>query len=80
MIDHYLVEEVIHVSPASLLYRVRDTHGGRQLVLKTITPERADDPQECSAFTHEEWLAKRVVARFFSRKSSRRNKRVICTT
>ncbi|MFC3106879.1 protein kinase [Undibacterium arcticum] len=65
MIDHYLVEEVIHVSPASLLYRVRDTHGGRQLVLKTITPERADDPQECSAFTHEEWLAKRVVARFF---------------
>ena len=65
MIDNYLVEEIIQMSPASLLYRVRDTHGGRQLVLKTITPERAADPQERSAFTHEEWLARRVVARFF---------------
>ena len=34
-------------------------------MLKTLHPDRANDPHERSAFAHEEWLAKRVVARFF---------------
>ncbi len=64
-IDGYLVEELIHSSAATLLYRVLDPRTQRTLVLKTLTPERADDPHEISAFAHEEWLARRVVARFF---------------
>lgn len=64
-LDGYVVEGLIHSSAATLLYRVQDPRTQRKLVLKTLTPERADDPQETSAFAHEEWLAKRVVARFF---------------
>lgn len=64
-IDGYIVEGVIHASQATLLYRVIDPKTQRQLVLKTLNPDRANDPHERSAFAHEEWLAKRVVARFF---------------
>ena len=64
-LDGYVVEALIHSSAATLLYRVLDPRTQRKLVLKTLTPERADDPQETSAFVHEEWLARRVVARFF---------------
>ncbi|MGH8809752.1 MAG: protein kinase domain-containing protein, partial [Noviherbaspirillum sp.] len=64
-IDGYRVEAVIHASQATLLYRVLDPKSQRQLVLKTLHPDRANDLHERSAFAHEEWLAKRVVARFF---------------
>ncbi len=64
-VDGYVVEEVIHESQTTLLYRVLDPKTQRKLVLKTLHPDRANDPQEISAFAHEEWLAKRVVARFF---------------
>ncbi|MEC4720153.1 bifunctional protein-serine/threonine kinase/phosphatase [Noviherbaspirillum sp. CPCC 100848] len=64
-IDGYEVEDVIHASQATLLYRVREPKSQRQLVLKTLHPDRASDAHERSAFAHEEWLAKRVVARFF---------------
>ncbi len=64
-IDGYQVEALIHESPTTLLYRVLDPRTQRKLVLKTLHPDRANDPQEISAFAHEEWLAKRVVARFF---------------
>ncbi len=66
MIDGYQVEALIHASNTTLLYRVAEAGGsGRELVLKTLQPERAGDPHERAAFAHEEWLAKRVVARFF---------------
>ena len=64
-IDGYVVEEVIHVSAATLLYRVIDPKSQRRLALKTLQPERGDDDEERAAFAHEEWLARRVVARFF---------------
>jgi serine/threonine protein kinase len=64
-LDGYVVEAQIHASAATLLYRVLDPKSGRQLVLKTLHPDRANDPQERSAFAHEEWLSKRAVARFF---------------
>jgi serine/threonine protein phosphatase PrpC len=64
-IDGYLVETPIHASRTTLLYRVKDPKSQRRLVLKTLHPDHADDVQERSAFAHEEWLAKRVVARFF---------------
>ena len=64
-IDGYRVEDIIHASRATLLYRVSDPKLQRQLVLKTLHPDLAQDMQERSAFAHEEWLSKRVVARFF---------------
>ncbi len=73
-LDGLLVEELIHSSATTLLYRVRDPDSQRLLVLKTLTPERADDPQEISAFVHEEWLARRVVARFFPQVIAREQK------
>lgn len=64
-LDGLVVEEQIHASRVTLLYRVRDPGTGRRLVLKTLQPERDNDPAERSAFAHEEWLARRAVARFF---------------
>lgn len=64
-LDGFEVEEIMHASQTTLLYRVIDPRSQRRLVLKTLHPDRAGDPQEISAFAHEEWLAKRVVARFF---------------
>jgi serine/threonine protein phosphatase PrpC len=65
-IDGYRIDSVLHNSRATLLYRVTDLHSGRALVLKTLQPERGNDPHERAAFAHEEWLAKRAVARFFA--------------
>lgn len=65
MIDGYQVDEVIHASRSTLLYRVTDSRSQRQLVLKTLQPDHENDVHERSAFAHEEWLAKRVIARFF---------------
>jgi serine/threonine protein phosphatase PrpC len=64
-LDGYLVEALIHASAGTLLYRVHDPKSNRQLVLKTLHPDRADDARERAAFAQEEWLARRVVARFF---------------
>jgi serine/threonine protein phosphatase PrpC len=67
-IDGYLVETEIHASHNTLLYQIIDTRlppgTPRKLVLKTLRPERADSDGR-AAFAHEEWLARRVVARFF---------------
>jgi len=65
ILDGYLVEEMIHSSLSTILYRVSDPVHHRKLVLKTLHPDRDNDAHERSAFAHEAWLAKRVVARFF---------------
>ncbi|MFT5645159.1 MAG: serine/threonine protein kinase/serine/threonine protein phosphatase PrpC [Janthinobacterium sp.] len=68
-LDGYRVEALIHASATTLLYQVIDTQdvsgAQRKLVLKTLQPERGDDARERDAFVHEEWLARRVIARFF---------------
>ncbi len=66
VIDGYQVEAILHQSEATLLYQVAEQgqHAARKLVLKTLHPDRSG-MLERSAFAHEEWLAKRVVARFF---------------
>ena len=69
MVDGYRVEALIHASATTLLYQVTDAQdvsgAQRKLVLKTLQPERGNDERERAAFAHEEWLAKRVIARFF---------------
>ncbi len=64
-IDGYRVDAVLHASQTTLVYRVIDPRTQHRLVLKTLHPDHADDDEERSAFAHEEWLAKRAVARFF---------------
>ncbi|GAA4012672.1 bifunctional protein-serine/threonine kinase/phosphatase [Actimicrobium antarcticum] len=65
-IDGYRIDSVLHNSRSTLLYRVTDLRNHRALVLKTLQPDCGTDPQERAAFAHEEWLAKRAVARFFA--------------
>ena len=64
-LDGFRVDEVLRRSAATIIYRVTDVATGRECVLKTLTPERGEDPVERSQFLHESWLAKRAVARFF---------------
>jgi serine/threonine protein phosphatase PrpC len=63
--EGFQVDAILHASQATMVYRVIDLETRRKLVLKTLHPDRANDEEECAAFAHEEWLAKRVVARFF---------------
>ena len=64
-IDGFTVEERIHLSRITVLYRVRDAQG-RQLAMKALSREAHADAHERLAFAHERWLNKRVVARFFA--------------
>ncbi|MDY7576149.1 bifunctional protein-serine/threonine kinase/phosphatase [Actimicrobium sp. CCI2.3] len=65
VIDGIRIDSVLHDSRSTLLYRVTDLRTQRALVLKTLQPGCGSDPQERAAFAHEEWLARRAVARFF---------------
>ena len=64
-IDGYTVLEILHESRVTILYKVRDEETDNTYVLKTLTPDMADDDNERAALVHEEWLMRRVVARFF---------------
>ena len=63
--DGFTVEERIHLSRITVLYRVRDAQG-RQLAMKALSRDAHADAHERLAFAHERWLNKRVVARFFA--------------
>jgi serine/threonine protein phosphatase PrpC len=65
-LDGFLIEEMLHRSNVTVLYRVTDMNGQRSLVMKTLTPERGADPVERNQLLHESWIAKRAVARFFA--------------
>ena len=60
-LDGFTVEEVLHESRASLLYRVRNA-AGQRFVLKTLQPLLAQDADSCQALVNEEWLTRRVVS------------------
>ncbi|TMQ76729.1 bifunctional protein-serine/threonine kinase/phosphatase [Candidatus Accumulibacter phosphatis] len=63
--DGLRIDEVLHDSRATLLYRVTDQFSGQPLVLKTLRPELADDADEIRALIMEEWRARRIVSPFF---------------
>jgi serine/threonine protein phosphatase PrpC len=65
-IDGLIVEAVLHQSANTCVYKVRDPNTERLYALKCLTLSRADDALECAAFAQEEWLTRRVVARFFA--------------
>lgn len=61
MLDGFTVEDILHDSRATVLYKVRNQ--SKQLfVLKTLQPIMANDKDSCQALLNEEWLAKRVVS------------------
>jgi serine/threonine protein phosphatase PrpC len=64
--DGLRIDEVLHDSRTTLLYQVTDQLSGRQLVLKTLRPELADDAEEIRALIMEEWRTRRVVSPFFA--------------
>lgn len=64
IIDGLRVEDVLHESRVTLLYRVRNEADGQLLVLKTLLPDAAD-VEARNALLHEEWLAKRVTSKYF---------------
>jgi serine/threonine protein phosphatase PrpC len=67
ILDGYQIDSLLHASHTTLVYRVHDPQDvyAPLLVLKTLHPDRAQDVQERTSFAYEEWLARRVVARFF---------------
>ncbi len=65
-LDGLVIEETLHDSRATLLYRVRDRVSGQRSVLKTLHPELADDADEMRALIMEEWRARRIVSPFFA--------------
>lgn len=64
-LDGLEVEEVVHDSRITQLYRVRDKKSGQRLVLKTLRPECDGDNELISGLIMEEWRARRVVSPFF---------------
>ncbi len=64
--DGLRIEEEVHDSRTTLLYRVRNEESGQQLVMKTLRPEMAEDGDEIRALIMEEWRARRVVSPFFA--------------
>jgi serine/threonine protein phosphatase PrpC len=64
-IDGFRIAETLRQNTTNILYKVEQMATGRLCVLKTLIPERGDDPAERKQLAHEEWIARRVVARFF---------------
>ncbi|MGH8727931.1 MAG: protein kinase domain-containing protein [Burkholderiales bacterium] len=64
-IDGFKVEELLHESRETLIYKVRHIASKQALVLKTLNPRMQDDTEACEALLAEEWLTKRIVSPFF---------------
>jgi serine/threonine protein phosphatase PrpC len=64
-LDGLIVEEILHDSRETLLYRMRNPRNGQQVVLKTLQPGMEGDQGASAALLMEEWRAKRVVSPFF---------------
>lgn len=60
-VDGFVVEELLHDTRASVLYRVRHAGTGRSWVLKTLAPLLATDAQARAALLTEEWLCRRLI-------------------
>ncbi|AKU10648.1 putative serine/threonine protein kinase [Azoarcus sp. CIB] len=65
-LDGLRVEELLHESRVTLLYRVTRVADGAALVLKTLRLEEGDE-EAMAALVREEWLARRVPGHGFPR-------------
>lgn len=63
--EGWQIERLLAESRQSLVYRVRDAQARRWL-LKTLPPNRTDEPHAGPALLLEEWFLRRVAGRFFA--------------
>lgn len=60
VIDGYRIEEELHASKRTQIYRAFDTKTGTQIILKTPSVLYDDDTYYIEHFLHEEWAGKRI--------------------
>jgi serine/threonine protein kinase len=60
ILDGYKIEEELHASKRTQIYRAFDTKTNTQVILKTPSILYEDDKQYIEHFLHEEWAGKRV--------------------
>ena len=58
-IDGLVIDEILHESRITMLYRARVEASGQSCVLKTLRDN--SDPADIAALAHEEWLTRRVT-------------------
>lgn len=58
-IDGLVIDEILHESRITMLYRVHVESSGQPCVLKTLREN--SDPADIAALAHEEWLTRRVT-------------------
>ncbi|HEY1058708.1 MAG TPA: bifunctional protein-serine/threonine kinase/phosphatase [Limnobacter sp.] len=61
--DGLVVEELLHESRETLLYKVRDVSNTRSMVLKTLQADNSDLPVLTRALILEEWRGKRLFSK-----------------
>lgn len=60
ILDGYRVEDELHASKRTQVYRCYDTKNDRTVILKTPSINYQDDPLYIEHFLHEEWVGKRL--------------------
>ena len=65
VLDGFVIEELLHESRESLVYRVRHPQHDGEWVLKTLAPAVADDELRRLALVSEEWLMARMPSKHF---------------
>jgi serine/threonine protein phosphatase PrpC len=60
ILDGYRIEEELHASKRTQIYRAFDTKTNTQVILKTPSILFEDDTQYIEHFLHEEWAGKRI--------------------
>ncbi|NOQ64139.1 MAG: protein kinase, partial [Methyloprofundus sp.] len=60
VLDGYKIEEELHASKRTQIYRALDTHTNTQVILKTPSILYDDDTHYIEHFLHEEWAGKRI--------------------
>lgn len=59
-LDGYRIEEEIHATERSQVYRVTDCRSGELRVMKTPSPNHADNPDYIERFALEQWMGSRI--------------------
>jgi serine/threonine protein phosphatase PrpC len=64
-LDRFIIDEVLHDSRETLLYRAHAEDSGQACVLKTLQPRLGGDTELADRLLLEEWLGKRVQSHYF---------------
>ncbi|MCI0654577.1 MAG: bifunctional protein-serine/threonine kinase/phosphatase [Methylococcaceae bacterium] len=60
ILDGYRIDEEIHASKRTQIYKALDTRGNRTVILKTPSINYQDDPVYIERFLQEEWAGRRI--------------------